>query len=196
MKSLSRQRPLKLVPLGCSVGCLLLFICLSFSNFSHSIEYQAIAQDESPESGVASVREGVSTNSNDELRLLPKYSPNSISQALSYSHFIPLSPLSNSPGNQVKLLLNYNVTESSLINNPINAIMEVYAANQSLIRTSSLPDPLNLTGSEGTIQLATTFNDYNLKNITAVATITDDEKAMPISNTLEARLDLGEMSSD
>jgi hypothetical protein len=74
--------------------------------------------------------------------------------------------------------------------------MEVYAANQSLIRTSSLPDPLNLTGSEGTIQLATTFNDHNLRNITAVATITDDEKAMPISNTLEARLDLGEMSSD
>lgn len=194
MKSLSRPRPLKLVPLGCSVGCLLLFICLSFSNFSHSIEYLAIAQDESSEPGVASIREGVSINSNDELRLLPKYSPNSISQALNYSHFIPLSPLSNSPGNQVKLLLNYNVTESSLINNPINAIMEVYAANQSLIRTSSLPDPLNLTGSDGTIQLATTLNDHNLKNITAVATITDDEKAMPISNTLEARLDLGEMS--
>ena len=196
MKPLSSQRALKLPILGVSAGWLLLFVCLSFSNFSHSIEYLAIAQDESSESSVASVTENVPINSNDELRLLPKYSPNSISQAINYSHFIPLSPLSNSPGNQVKLLLNYNVTESSLIDNPINAIMEVYAANQSLIRTSSLPLYLNLTSSEGTIQLATTLNDHNLKNITAVAVLTDDEKAIPISNILEARLDLGEMSSN
>jgi hypothetical protein len=74
--------------------------------------------------------------------------------------------------------------------------MEVYAANQSLIRTSSLPQPLNITSSEGTIQLATTLNDHNLKNITAVALLTDDEKAIPISNVLEARLNLGEMSND
>src|ERR687891_1212493 len=132
-------------------------------------------------------------NSSNELMLLPKYSPNSVSQTLNYSHFVPLSPISNSPGNQVKLLLNYNVTESSLLDNPINAILEVYAANQSLIRTSSLPHPLNVTGPEGTIQLATTLNDNSLKNITAVALLTDDEKAIPISNVLEARLDLGEM---
>ena len=127
---------------------------------------------------------------------MPRYSPNSISQAINYSHFVPLSPISNSPGNQVKLLLDYNVTESSLIDNPINAIMEVYAANQSLVRTSSLPHPLNLTSSEGTIQLATTLNDHNLKNITAVTMLTDDEKAIPISNVLEARLNLGEMNAD
>jgi hypothetical protein len=86
------------------------------------------------------------------------------------------------------------VTETSLIDNPINAILEVYAANQSLIRTSSLPHPLNVTAPEGTIQLATTLNDNSLKNITAVALLTDDEKAIPISNVLESRLNLGEMS--
>ena len=189
MKILSRRRVSEGSILGFSAGLLFLYLCLSLSNSSHSLEYLAIAQDESHESRAASVRE-------DELMLLPKYSPNSVSQTLNYSHFIPLSPLSNSPGNQVKLLLNYNVTESSLIDNPINAIMEVYASNQSLIRTSSLPHPLNLASSEGTIQLATTLNDHNLKNITAVAMLTDDEKAIPISNILEARLDLGEMSSD
>jgi hypothetical protein len=65
-----------------------------------------------------------------------------------------------------------------------------------LIRTSSLPHPLNLTSSEGTIQLATTLIDNNLKNITALALLTDDEKAIPISNVLEARLNLGEMNTD
>jgi hypothetical protein len=190
----SRGRISKVSTLGFSVGFVFLSVCLSVAIFPNSMQKLAIAQDQSPNSG--SVRNEISEDVKDDLKLLPRYSPNSISQSLNYSHFVPLSPLSNSPGNQVKLLLDYNVTESSLIDNPINAIMEVYAANQSLVRTSSLPHPLNLTGSEGTIQLATTLNDNNLKNITAVAMLTDDEKAIPISNVLEARLNLGEMRED
>ena len=155
-----------------------------------------MAQDHPLGSSATSIRDEISADIKDELTLSPRYSPNSVSQTLNYSHFVPLSPISNSPGNQVKLLLNYNVTESSLIDNPINAIMEVYAANQSLIRTSSLPHPLNITSPEGTIQLATTLNDHSLKNITAIALLTDDEKAIPISNVLEAKLNLGEMSED
>jgi hypothetical protein len=195
MKPIWRRRISKVSIPGFSAGFLLLSVCLSLAISPHSLQNPAIAQHH-PGSSATSVRDEISKDVKDELTLLPKYSPNSISQTLNYSHFVPLTPLSNSPGNQVKLLLNYNVTESSLIDNPITAIMEVYAANQSLIRTSSLPHPLNLTSSEGTIQLATTLNDHNLKNITAVAILTDDEKAMPISNVLEARLNLGEMSAD
>lgn len=195
MKTSSR-RTSKVSLLGSCVGFLFLSICLSIAISPQSVEKLVVAQEESPSSGAASVREEISKDVKDEITLLPKYSPDSVSQTLNYSHFVPLSPLSNSPGNQVKLLLNYNVTESSLIDNPINAIMEVYAANQSLVRTSSLPHPLNLTSSEGTIQLATTLNDNNLQNITAVAMLTDDEKAIPISNVLEARLNLGEMNAD
>lgn len=195
MKTSSR-RTSKVSLLGFSVGFLFLSICLAIAISPQSAEKLVIAQEQSSSSGAASVREEISKDVKDEITLLPKYSPDSVSQTLNYSHFVPLSPLSNSPGNQVKLLLNYNVTESSLIDNPINAIMEVYAANQSLVRTSSLPHPLNLTSSEGTIQLATTLNDNNLQNITAVAMLTDDEKAMPISNVLEARLNLGEMTAD
>jgi hypothetical protein len=195
MKTSSRQTS-KVSLLGSSVGFLFLSICLSIAISPQSVEKLVAAQEQSSSSGAAAVREEISKNVKDEITLLPKYSPDSVSQTLNYSHFVPLSPLSNSPGNQVKLLLNYNVTESSLIDNPINAIMEVYAANQSLVRTSSLPHPLNLTSSEGTIQLATTLNDSNLQNITAVAMLTDDEKAIPISNVLEARLNLGEMNAD
>ena len=173
------------------------YLFASRSQFlQQSLQKPAFAQDQTSGPSATSVRNEISKDVKDELTLLPRYSPNSISQAINYSHFVPLSPISNSPGNQVKLLLDYNVTESSLIDNPINAIMEVYAANQSLVRTSSLPHPLNLTSSEGTIQLATTLNDHNLKNITAVTMLTDDEKAIPISNVLEARLNLGEMNAD
>ncbi len=196
MEPTSRRRISKVSILGFSVGLLFLSVCLSVAISPNYLQKFAIAQDQSPGSGSTSLRQEISKDVKDELGLLPKYSPNSISQSLSYSHFVPLSPISNSPGNQVKLLLDYNVTESSIIDKPINAIMEVYAANQSLIRTSSLPHPLNITSSEGTIQLATTLNDHNLKNITAVALLTDDEKAIPISNVLEARLNLGEMSKD
>ncbi|MGA9318552.1 MAG: hypothetical protein WBV84_10925 [Nitrososphaeraceae archaeon] len=197
MKTSSRsRRTSKISLLGSSVGFLFLSICLSIAISPQSVEKLVVAQEQSSSSGAASIREEIAKDVKDEITLLPKYSPDSVSQTLNYSHFVPLSPLSNSPGNQVKLLLNYNVTESSLLDNPINAIMEVYAANQSLVRTSSLPHPLNLTSSEGTIQLATTLNDNNLQNITAVAMLTDDEKAIPISNVLEARLNLGEMNAD
>jgi hypothetical protein len=194
MKPSFRRRISNASKLGFSAGFLFLSVCLSLVIYPYSLQKPAMAQEQSPGPNAASLREEISTEIKDELAQSPRYSPNSVSQTLNYSHFVPLSPISNSPGNQVKLLLNYNVTESSLIDNPINAILEVYAANQSLIRTSSLPHPLNVTGPEGTIQLATTLNDNNLKNITAVALLTDDEKAIPISNVLEARLNLGEMS--
>ena len=184
-----------------SLRCQLLIICfsvgflfLSMAISPHSLQKIALAQDQPSGSSAMSMRDELS-DVKDELTQLPKYSPNSISQSLTYSHFIPMGPLSHSPGNQVKLVLSYNVTETSLMDTPINAVMEIYSANQSLVRTSSLPQPLNLTNPEGTITLATTLQDNNLKNITALAMITDDEKAIPISNALEARLNLGEMSS-
>ena len=43
--------------------------------------------------------------------------PNGISMKLDKAHYIPLSPLSDSPGNQVKMVLDYNIEESSPILN-------------------------------------------------------------------------------
>ncbi|MGH9988747.1 MAG: hypothetical protein ACRD8W_32855 [Nitrososphaeraceae archaeon] len=121
--------------------------------------------------------------------------PNGLSVKLDRAHFIPLTPLSDSPGNQVKMLLAYNVEESSpFVDGKVNAVMEIYsAANQTLLRTSSLPQPIVLEDSEGTIQLATTFNDANLRDVTARALLTDAEKVNPISDPLEAAIGLGEV---
>lgn len=121
---------------------------------------------------------------------------NGLSVRLDRAHFIPLTPLSDSPGNQVKMLLDYTLEESSpLLDGKLNAVMEIYsAANQTLLRTSSLPEPIALD-SEGTIQLATTFNDANLRDVTARALLTDAEKVNPISDPLEATIGLGEVST-
>ena len=71
--------------------------------------------------------------------------------------------------------------------------MEVYAPNQTLLRTSSLPEPVSLVDSEGTIQLATTLGDPTLQNVTVRALLTDGQKILPLSDPIEASLGLGEI---
>ena len=105
---------------------------------------------------------------------------NSVSLKLAAAHYIPLTV---DPG---------NVSNSEVINKPINAIMEVYAANETLIRTSSFPSPIT-ANETGTIQLATTFNNDTLKNVTAVVTVTDPTKESPISEPLRVPLTLGQV---
>jgi hypothetical protein len=123
--------------------------------------------------------------------------PNGISMKLDTAHFIPLSPLSDSPGNQVKMVLDYNIEESSpILNDNASAVMEVYsAANQTLLRTSSLPEPIPLDDSKGTIQLATTINDPSLKDVITKAFLTDGEKVNPITEPLETMISLGDVKT-
>jgi hypothetical protein len=122
---------------------------------------------------------------------------NGLSLTLERAHFIPLSPLSDSPGNQVKMLLDYTIDNpSALADDTVSAIMEVYAENQTLLKTSSLPEPIVIDDSEGTIQLATTLADNPaLQNITARALITDSQKVNPLSDAIEANIELGEIKS-
>jgi hypothetical protein len=115
--------------------------------------------------------------------------PQRFSQVLDYAHFIPLT---NSPGNQVKLIVNYTLEDSSFLNEPVNAVMEVYSSNQSLIRTSSFSEPV-LANNSGTIQLATTFTDYDINDVTVVSNITEPDKLVSISNPLTLNLKLGQV---
>jgi hypothetical protein len=115
--------------------------------------------------------------------------PKSISLKVATAHYIPLTV---DPGNQVKLFVDYNVSNPDVIGKPVNAIMEVYATNETLVRTSSFPSPIT-TNETGTIQLATTFNDNALKNVTAVVTFTDPSKETPISEPLRVPLTLGQV---
>ena len=121
--------------------------------------------------------------------LTSEFDSNSVSLNLAAAHYIPLTV---DPGNQVKLFVDYNVSNPLVVNEPINAIMEVYAANDTLVRTSSFPSPIT-ANETGTIQLATTFNDAALKNVTALVTVTDPSKESPISEPLRVPLTLGQV---
>ena len=64
-------------------------------------------------------------------------SPNELTLSLDRAHYIPLSPLSDSPGNQVKMLLGYTIDDpSALAEDTVSAVMEVYAENQTLLTST------------------------------------------------------------
>ena len=50
-----------------------------------------------------------------------------------------------------------------------------------------------LDNPEGSIQLATTFDDPSLQNVTVRALLTDGQKILPLSQPIEANLGLGEI---
>jgi hypothetical protein len=112
-----------------------------------------------------------------------------ISQQLEYAHF---TPLTNSPGNQVKLIVNYTVDDSSFLNEPMNAVMEVFSANQSLIRISSFPQPI-IANNSGSVTLATTFLDENISEVNVFTTFTQPDKVVSISNPVTTSLILGQV---
>jgi hypothetical protein len=112
-----------------------------------------------------------------------------ITQRVNYSHFIPLT---NSPGDQLKIIVDYNVVDPSIENQPINAVLEVFSLfNQSLIKTSSFPDPI-LANTSGTVQLATSFPDNAVTEVVSLITFTNAEKEFALSEPLTLRMKLGE----
>ncbi|MGH9965509.1 MAG: hypothetical protein ACRD5E_11870 [Nitrososphaeraceae archaeon] len=113
-----------------------------------------------------------------------------IFQILDYAHFIPLT---NSPGNQVKIGLDYTVVDPSFVGQPMSGIMEVFAAyNNSLIRTSSLSDPV-IANQSGSFEFATTFVDENVNAVRAEVTFTGPNEMRPISNRISAILTLDQI---
>lgn len=115
-----------------------------------------------------------------------------ITQSVNYSHFIPLT---NSPGDQLKIIVDYNVVDPSIDNQPINAVMEVFSlSNHSLIKTSSLPNPI-LANHSGTVQLATSFQDNAVSQVVSLITFTDAEKGFALSEPLTLTMKLGEPST-
>jgi hypothetical protein len=112
--------------------------------------------------------------------------------ALDSAQFIPR--LNTTEGSQVKVLVNYTVNDPSIVNQTINAVMNVYTSNGTLIKTSSFPAGFT-ANNFGTQQLATTIkgNPSPIQNITAVITITNAAKLIPLSNSSTVKLNLGQI---
>jgi hypothetical protein len=95
-------------------------------------------------------------------------------------------------GNQVSVFASYELNDDSIAGQTINAVMEVYAPNGTLIRTSSYPEGFVAQSSGGVEGLETTIRDPTLQSVTANVTFRNSDKTAVLSNDLRVNLNLGE----
>jgi hypothetical protein len=101
-------------------------------------------------------------------------------------------PLTNADANQVKVNVEYAIEDESIQNQIVNAVMEVYALNGTLIRTTSLPSGFTVQSDGGVETLRTTFHDKSLQSVSIKIIFTDLTKKIPLSNAITEDLELEE----
>jgi len=100
-------------------------------------------------------------------------------------------PLTTTEGNQVRVVVNYELEDESLLGQRVNAVMGIYDRQTgSLIKLSSFPNGFILNNTKGTTQLATTLTDNVLQNISAIVTLTNADKSEKYTNDARADLNL------
>ena len=100
---------------------------------------------------------------------------------LSDANFAPLDGTTNY---QIKLNVNYSVSDPALIGQKLNAVMKVHSSNGSVIKTTSYP--LGFTANNtGTIQLLTNIPIAIAQNITTETFLTDLNKTNILSNPVK-----------
>ena len=115
----------------------------------------------------------------------------SIDISLVNSSFIPLS---NTDANQVKVNVEYTLEDEKMQNQLINAVMEVYASNGTLLRTSTASG-FTLQSDGGEQVLRTTLHDKSLQSVSVKIVFTDLTKKIPLSNSITDDLKLEEAST-
>jgi hypothetical protein len=91
-------------------------------------------------------------------------------------HNASFGSLSSGGGNQVSVFASYELNDDSIAGQTINAVMEVYAPNGSLMRTSSYPNGFVAQSSGGVEGLETTIRDPTLQSVTANVTFRNLDK--------------------
>ena len=100
------------------------------------------------------------------------------------------TPLTLGGGNQVKVLLNYAVQNSSIVGQTINAVMKLYTSEGTLIKTSSYPSGFIAQNTNGTAELKSTIEDPSIQGAIANITLTNAAKTEVISNEVSTTVNL------
>jgi len=103
-------------------------------------------------------------------------------------------PLSKTDANQVKANIQYTLENEKMQNQLVSAVMEVYAPNGTLIRTTSIGSGFTLQSNGGEQVPKTTFHDKSLQSLSIKILFTDLSKEIPLSNTITDDLKLEETS--
>jgi hypothetical protein len=107
-------------------------------------------------------------------------------------HNSTFGSLTSGSGNQISVFAQYALNDNSIAGQTINAVMEVYAPNGTLIRTSSYPNGFVAQSSGGIGGLETTIRDRTLQSVTANITFRDLTKSEILSNDLLVDLTLAQ----
>jgi hypothetical protein len=99
-------------------------------------------------------------------------------------------PLSNTNTNQVKVNVEYSLENEKMQNQLINAVMEIYASNGTLLRTTSIGNGFTLQSDGGEQVLKTSLNDKSLQSVSIKVVLTDLGKQIPLSNMITQDLKL------
>lgn len=110
------------------------------------------------------------------------YSGKEFALNLGNAEFIPLNGTTNY---QIKINVNYSVSDPALIGQKVNAVMKIHSADGKVIKTTSFPSGFaaNITG---TAQLLTNIPKIIARNITTEIVFTDLNKTNVLSNTIES----------
>ena len=95
---------------------------------------------------------------------------------------VEFAPLTSSENNQLKIVINYQTNDPSLVNTPMAGTMKVYDSNGNIIKTSKIGNGFVL-GQSGPMQFATTLTDKTISKVKADVYLTDTMENK-ISNTL------------
>jgi len=109
------------------------------------------------------------------------YTGGEISIKLNNTQFTRL----NDTGNyQIKVFVDYSVTDPALIGQKINAVMKVYSSDGSLLKTTSFPGGFAVNRTGGT-HLLTSIPVSPAQNITTETVFTDLNKTNLLSNPVK-----------
>jgi hypothetical protein len=97
--------------------------------------------------------------------------------------------LTTGTGNQVRVLANYNIQNSSIAGQTINAVMKLYTLNGTLIKTSSYPSGFIAQNTNGTAELKTNV-DPAIQSAIVNITLTNAAKTEIISNEISTTIKL------
>ena len=108
------------------------------------------------------------------------YTGGEISIKLNNTQFTRLNDTANY---QIKVFVDYSVTDPTLIGQKINAVMKVYSADGSLLKTTSFPAGFLVNKTGGTHLLTSILTPA--QNITTETVFTDLNKTNVLSNPVK-----------
>lgn len=109
------------------------------------------------------------------------YTGNEIVLKLGNAQFVPITGTTNY---QIKVNVNYSLSDPTLTSQKINAVMKVLSQDGTVLKTTSFPSGFgaNMTG---TAELLTNIPKILARNITTEIVFTDLNKTNILSNTIQ-----------